>query len=473
MSDLWIILVLLGVAIVLGVVLFNWWQERKYRSRVEHHFKNTRRDVLIDDFEINTDVLKHEKDVFLDASSKQVVHDALDEATIISGLSEEVEGWTSEPRKVSTVKNETEKTNTDKSKPYTRSNKQTTPNLFEDADALSDNLMSHQAVEEDISNPFKQAALDSSSDELLKSGTISLEDEGVDDSIVENDGKDQTIAKLDQLPQQLHTQMDLIAVLYARNGATSEQLKPLLAELNTFEQNCFALAKPKEGAWVDLKNIKKTTLGSFEQVVFSLQLADRSGAVDRAIIFRFQNSIETLGMNMGLHVEWHAGIDALQQAQQIDQFCIEVDKAVEFHVVANQSAFHATKFRGLAEASGMSLSEEGKYELRNVEGHLNFCIRNFEGKPFSADMLKTAVMTGFTFQLDIPTVAQNTQVFDQMINIAQSMAISLEGVIIDVNRRPIGEVQLEKIRQQLNVINATMIAKGIIPGSPQALRLFS
>jgi hypothetical protein len=44
---------------------------------------------------------------------------------------------------------------------------------------------------------------------------------------------------------------------------------------------------------------------------------------------------------------------------------------------------------------------------------------------------------------------------------------------VDDLRKPLGEIHLEKIRQQLKKINAQMIAKGIIPGSTQALRLFS
>jgi FtsZ-interacting cell division protein ZipA len=45
MSDLWMILVLLGVSIVLAVVVFNWWQEKKYRKDVEYRFSHTRTDV--------------------------------------------------------------------------------------------------------------------------------------------------------------------------------------------------------------------------------------------------------------------------------------------------------------------------------------------------------------------------------------------------------------------------------------------
>jgi len=60
-----------------------------------------------------------------------------------------------------------------------------------------------------------------------------------------------------------------------------------------------------------------------------------------------------------------------------------------------------------------------------------------------------------------------------MVEIAHNMASSLSASLIDVNRKPIGDVQLDKIRQQLRNISNAMAAQGIIPGSSHAKRLFS
>ena len=141
--------------------------------------------------------------------------------------------------------------------------------------------------------------------------------------------------------------------------------------------------------------------------------------------------------------------------------------------MAEQGMFHATKLRGLAEASGMFLAESGRFELVNSHGQLEFTLRNYEGKPFSSDMLKSAVMTGVTFQLDIPTTPNSVQVFDHMVEVARTMAHSLNASMIDVNRKPIGDAQLTKIRQQLKSISVAMADQGILPGSSHALRLFS
>jgi FtsZ-interacting cell division protein ZipA len=64
-------------------------------------------------------------------------------------------------------------------------------------------------------------------------------------------------------------------------------------------------------------------------------------------------------------------------------------------------------------------------------------------------------------------------VFNQMITIAQKMASSLNANLVDDNQKPLGDLQIEKIRQQLKVIHATMVARGIMPGSPSSMRLFN
>ncbi|MGQ2966192.1 MAG: cell division protein ZipA C-terminal FtsZ-binding domain-containing protein, partial [Methylophilus sp.] len=59
------------------------------------------------------------------------------------------------------------------------------------------------------------------------------------------------------------------------------------------------------------------------------------------------------------------------------------------------------------------------------------------------------------------------------VELARNMAASLSASLIDVNRKPIGDPQLDKIRQQLKNISNAMAAQGIVPGSSHAKRLFS
>jgi FtsZ-interacting cell division protein ZipA len=87
--------------------------------------------------------------------------------------------------------------------------------------------------------------------------------------------------------------------------------------------------------------------------------------------------------------------------------------------------------------------------------------------------LRSSVLKSITFQIEIPKVSNSEQVFNQMILIAQKMASSLGAQLVDDNQKPLGDLQVEKIRQQLKVIHATMVARGVMPGSPASMRLFS
>ncbi len=458
MSDLWMILVLLGVSIVLAVVVFNWWQEKKYRRDVEYRFSHTRGDVL-------------------DNESSAKTKDPLKKTTADKPpVSEDVEGWMSEPRVRQSPKFEPD---------FAVSEPAPVTKPVADKTGLNLNKQPGEVrvatpkVEPSIAYvpPVTAPVAEIPAPVVNVSNTEPITPFAEEtETVVLAEPPAATVAETG-LPNAVHTAMDWVGLIDAPLGVMLAELEDIQAEVRTFPQHATLWAQSSStGEWqdvlgLDAKAMQDQTPAS--QVVCSLQLADRGGPVDEETLKRFQKSMETLARALGLTVSWQGGYEPSQQAQSIDAFCIEVDKAVEFHVLAAQGMFHATKLRGLAEACGMQLSEDGRFELYNTAGQLEFSVRNYEGKPFSAEMLKSAVMTGMTFQLDIPTTPNSLQVFDHMVDIARNMAGSLSASLIDVNRKPIGDVQLDKIRQQLRNISNAMGAQGIIPGSSHAKRLFS
>lgn len=474
MSDLWMILVLLGVSIVLAVVVFNWWQEKKYRKDVEYRFSHTRADIL---------------DGGVTASQKA------DAAQKPSGaeqgvVSEDVEGWMSEPRVRSSAKFEPEFSVGDSQKSIPATTQQpANPPLNKQANEVrhvqpkaEPSLQKAEAklepaipaLQQQASNIFTEQHV-SAFDSQMPAYAQESHDTLASNPVTQEAPALEVTSAI--LPPVLHTAMDWVGVIDAPLGVMLVELEDLQAEVRTFPHHATLWAQnTATDTWLDVVAMDAAAMQNqipLSQVVCSLQLADRGGPVDQETLKRFQKSMETLTRALGLTVHWQGGYEPSQQAQAIDTFCIEVDKAVEFHVLASQGMFHATKLRGLAEASGLQLSPEGRFEFFNSEGALEFSVRNYEGKPFSGEMLKTAVMTGVTFQLDIPTTSQSLQVFDRMVELARHMAVSLSAGLIDVNRKPIGDAQLDKIRQQLKNISNAMAEQGIAPGSSHAKRLFS
>lgn len=455
MSDLWMILVLLGVSIVLAVVVFNWWQEKKYRRDVEYRFSHTRGDVL------DTEPTSKAKESFKkNAAEKHPV-------------SEDVEGWMSEPRVRQSAKVEPAFTvaETPSSKKPVSDKSGLNLNKQPGETPIPPAKVDHPAaITPPVTAPVAEIPLSEATPFIAEVAQFPEEN-------AQELSPTPVVTANPALPPAVHTAMDWVGLIDAPLGVMLAELEDMQAEVRTFPQHATLWAQSAiSGEWQDVLSLDAKALldqTPASQVACSLQLADRGGPVDEETLKRFQKSMETLARALGLSVSWQGGYEPSQQAQSIDAFCIEVDKAVEFHVLANQGMFHATKLRGLAEACGMQLTEDGRFELFNHDGQLEFSVRNYEGKPFSAEMLKSAVMTGVTFQLDIPTTPNSLQVFDHMVEIASNMAGSLSASLIDVNRKPIGDVQLDKIRQQLRNISNAMAAQGIIPGSSHAKRLFS
>jgi FtsZ-interacting cell division protein ZipA len=443
MSDLLIILVVLGVLIVVGVVTFNWWQEKTFRSRIANDFKPSKRDVLIEDFQLNTENFAQER---IKSAKQNKLEPQLDH------LSERNVAQRKEP---------------------------VFDDVMDDLDEASQPDTQQPTEDSDELTKAKTEASVAKDEEAFSS--ISEYQASVEDDLEAADELGEYVAKpsayvMDQvsMPDALHPQIDLIALLYAAIPIAQAKVVGLETQFKEFPERTFAYGLTTDNEWVAVADSKVDH--TFTQLAYSLQLADRGGPVNRSTLNRFQHMVETIGLDLSAHVEWQGAGDPLNNAVALDQFCIEVDKTVGFHLLANNGAsFHATKLRGLVEAQGLSLSDDGRFHHnQSMPPHqLEFAVKNFEGNAFTPSMLKSSVMYGVTFQLDIPTVKSSSEVFDRMTNIAKSLAKSLDASIVDDNKKLLGDIQLEKIRQQLKVINATMIAKGIIPGSPHALRLFS
>jgi FtsZ-interacting cell division protein ZipA len=63
--------------------------------------------------------------------------------------------------------------------------------------------------------------------------------------------------------------------------------------------------------------------------------------------------------------------------------------------------------------------------------------------------------------------------YDAMVVYARDLCATLGGMIVDDNARVLDEQALAAIGAQLDAVRATLEARGIEPGSPAAMRLFS
>lgn len=204
-----------------------------------------------------------------------------------------------------------------------------------------------------------------------------------------------------------------------------------------------------------------------------LQLVNRLGPVSEGDLVIFSNAMQALADEL-MAVADMPPSQVLDQAAEIDRFCAAVDLEIGLNLVSRNSAFPGTKIRALSEAAGMVLGVDGLFTRYDDAGRAQFSLQNFESTPFSADSLRTVTTHGLTFLLDVPRVDHGERVFMQMSEVAKRFADTLQGALVDDNRQPLSDSQLEHIRREfIGKPQATMASFGLSAGSPQALRLFS
>lgn len=453
MSDLQLGLLALGAIVIAAVILYNWWQERRFSRESIRRFEGPVDDALLDEFRINTDavvsieeeatlVIKRDFEDVMPARADDPFDASRDEPDFDAA---ETPAW---QRKASADTDSVPWETPDTEDPVPEPEPEPAPLPWE-TESVLDDAAPETAQEAAFADEAPAAAV-----------------------AADQPATPPSIQDTSPWPAGIDAQIDLLAILdlpMPRSGATlREELQPL-PELDKPSQ---WLGQDSDGQWQHLTKDQESA--SFSRLACSLQLADRSGPVSRETLRNFQLKIDAVANDLGASIEWHDHADPYRYALELDQFCVEVDVMVGFHIVqGSNGAFAGTKLRGLAEAGGMQLGEDGNFHYRPDNGDTLFMLVNQDLRPFNLESLRTAFIRGISFQLDVPRVKNCTEAFNQMALLARQMESSLGGKLVDDNQRPLGDADIDKIRQQLKMIYSRMVARGVIPGSATANRLFS
>ena len=165
---------------------------------------------------------------------------------------------------------------------------------------------------------------------------------------------------------------------------------------------------------------------------------------------------------------------AVAAARELDAFCAESDIQVVVHVDAPAgSSFPGTKIRAAAEANGLALEPEGRFALRNDDNRLIYSLGTRDGAPFTAATIRDAAPGALTLALDLARAPDTRRSFESMARFAHQLAAMLGGSMVDDNGNVLDDRAVLAIAQQLDAVRAKLEARGVPPGGPAALRLFS
>ncbi len=213
---------------------------------------------------------------------------------------------------------------------------------------------------------------------------------------------------------------------------------------------------------------------NYQQVVVTMQLADRNGAVQEEQLSALCAMLKDVAQAHGLRIACDDTADALERAQAIDRFCVDVDVLIGLNVVARgEGAVNLSRIVREAEGGGMVLGVDGVFQLLDSRGEPLYALCNHDAEPFTAMAVEGQTSQGVTLQFDVPRVPDGLKVFDGMVAFGRKLAHEVGGILVDDNLRPLTDTGIEKIRTQLMQIYERMEARGVPSGSRRALRLFS
>ena len=403
MSDLQIGLLVIGVAIVAVVLLFNWIQERRFRKQADAAFQTPAGDALMQSGTVPRET--HSRSERLEPALREPVFDASDDMRDVAEVNE--------------------------------------PHLQIDADLprvdapLEDSMPTRVAPAAPAPPPSTHTpyvpvtAPDAPYDELIEY-RIRIGGDGVLANVFAD------------------------AFNHARTLGKAVRWAGLPAAAAEWEE-----VQP----WRDVH---------YQQVVVTMQLADRNGAAQEEQLSALCALLQNVGQAHGLRVACDDVADAMERAQAIDRFCVDVDVLIGLNVVARgEGAVNLTRIVHEAETCGMALGMDGVFQLLDSRGEPLYALCNHDAEPFNATVMEGQTSQGVTLQFDVPRVPDGLKVFDGMVAFGRRLASEVGGILVDDNLRPLTDSGIEKIRTQLTQIYERMEARGVPSGSRRALRLFS
>ncbi len=168
----------------------------------------------------------------------------------------------------------------------------------------------------------------------------------------------------------------------------------------------------------------------------ALQMVSRDGVVSDAELLEFRSEVETLATALGATASAPEMRRALDEARELDRACADADIQVALHVVGS-----------VAEAELSQLGEQP------------FLVQRRDG--------------GITLTLDVARTPHPARGFEAMARAGRHLAAAGGGRLADDNGNAVDDRALAAISVELEAVQQALLERGIEPGGPLALRLFS
>ncbi|MEQ1516000.1 MAG: cell division protein ZipA C-terminal FtsZ-binding domain-containing protein [Usitatibacteraceae bacterium] len=271
----------------------------------------------------------------------------------------------------------------------------------------------------------------------------------------------------------INPEIDTVALLLADSPISPDQFWPTVQQSQRISKRIIWEGLVG-GLWQPIDAHNADDGDGYRELRAGLQLAARNGPVDINTLHGFNEMMIAFSQSIGAVSQREDVTLATARSQTVDAFCADTDIEIAINVIGKSGGtFATTKVRGLAESSGLTALDSGEYELRDELGHTLFTLRNMSADEPPGIKHAGTYLTGLTFALDVPRAPQPASVFARMMTLALRFADTLQGDVVDDNRKLLTANGRTAITETIGSIAEEMQSKGVVPGSSAALRLYS
>lgn len=210
----------------------------------------------------------------------------------------------------------------------------------------------------------------------------------------------------------------------------------------------------------------------YQGFVIGLQAISRNGLASIAELEQFGEQANAFAEKMdgGLLL---TDIDTfLGVARPLDDLCARVDQTIAIHLVSRNN-ISGVELRHAVERQGFELSHDGMFYFNNPQGEPLFAISTLDNSAFTSALLSSQNYRGFSMLFDAPHIPDGEKNFNRFMDIAVKLSSMLGLDLVNDKLEELSTQWLKEVRRYVVERQDEMKQVGIEPGGELAQRLFS
>jgi FtsZ-interacting cell division protein ZipA len=212
---------------------------------------------------------------------------------------------------------------------------------------------------------------------------------------------------------------------------------------------------------------------NYNQVLLVLLLASRKYTLDTNAIQDFKQLANDISSNVDGPIFWLSNQDIEKESFHLSKFKKEVDHSLILQVYPKSDpTFHAGPLIDFFKQPIFKINNKSFHELIHQDSGQKICVlTSLTGKPLNIS--HETFLQGIIFKMDIPNTMKITTAFNELILIIKQFNTKLNGVLVDVSRKPLNDDQISQIYVHLKKLEKIMQEKKIPSGSKIAQKMFN